>query len=90
MADIPPCGGWAAMETKAFTIGAPAKMMLMITGTYTGTGFGAAPNASRTPNAPTAPTMPATSDHQNPLAGKLQVAPPIFNMASGASTATRK
>ena len=54
--------------TTAFTIGAPAKMIDMTTGTYTG-GFGDAPNASSTPSAPMAPSVPAMSDHCQPLAG---------------------
>src|SRR5687768_7518810 len=69
MAPNPPAGGWVPMETNAFTIGAPAKIILMTTGTYALFGCGAAPNASNTPNAPTAPTIPAMRDHQSPFAG---------------------
>ena len=37
--------------TMAFTIGAPAKIIDIITGTYATVGFGAAPKASNTPSA---------------------------------------
>ena len=71
--------------TTALTIGAPAKTIVITTG-----GLPPAPKASSTVNAPIAPATPATSDHQEPEAVKLQSAPFIHNGAKGAKTAVRK
>ena len=59
-----------AIDTTAFTTGAPANTIDITTA-----GVPRAPNARRTPNAPIAPTVPASRDHVNPRAGNDQSAP---------------
>ena len=79
--------------TMAFTIGAPAKIIDIITGTYATVGFGAAPKASNTPSAPIAPSVPAISDHCQPFVGYAQksIGPPLsLRIIIGAITAVRK
>jgi hypothetical protein len=49
-----------------------------------------APNASKTLNAPAAPTMPANNDQAMPLGAKFHEAPFMSKMAKGARTAVRK
>ena len=77
--------------TIAFTIGAPAKITDIITGTYAGEGI--FPKASKTPNAPIAPSVPAINDHCQPFVGNVQkrTFPPFnFKIINGAITAVIK
>ena len=65
----PSFGGSFNKPTTEFTMGAPAKTMVMTTA-----GWPPAPKARSTAKAPMAPTMPAKSEIHEPAAGKRQSA----------------
>ncbi len=66
-------------------MGAPAKTMDMTT-----PGLPPLLKASRTQNAPMAPTIPANRDQAMPEPGKVQSALRVTKRNNGASTAVRK
>lgn len=81
----PPAGGCIADATIALTIGAPAKIIDIMTA-----GLPPTPNPNTTPNAPMAPTVPAIVDQTIPFAGKLHVAPLEISIAADPMTAISK
>ena len=87
----PPSGGCTIMATNAFTIGAPPKTIGMTAdGAAPFIVTAAAPSASTSVNAPSAPATPAMKLHVMPGPAKLKFDPRIFSTMSGPTTATTK